>query len=126
MATKLKGYMNNPRIRPLGETISLTKEQMKEYIKCANKPEYFIENYVKIVTIDECLVPIKLWKFQKEMVQTIHENNRVVINAARQIGKCLDINTLIKLRNKSTGDIIEMTIGEFYELQKAIQSKTNK
>ena len=33
-------------------------------------------------------------------------------------GKCVGINTKIRLRNKKTGDIIETTIGEFYEIQK--------
>lgn len=29
-------------------------------------------------------------------------------------GKCVCINTLIKVRNRKTGEIREMTIGEFY------------
>jgi len=33
-------------------------------------------------------------------------------------GKCFCINTKIRLRNKKTGEIIETTIGEFYEIQK--------
>lgn len=33
-------------------------------------------------------------------------------------GKCFCINTKIILRNKKTGEIIETTIGEFYEIQK--------
>lgn len=33
-------------------------------------------------------------------------------------GKCVCINTVIKLRNKETGEVLEMTVGEFYELQK--------
>tara|TARA_B110000503_G_scaffold95189_1_gene143343 strand:+ start:349 stop:567 length:219 start_codon:yes stop_codon:yes gene_type:complete len=32
-------------------------------------------------------------------------------------GKCFCINTKIKLRNKKTGEIIETTIGDFYDLQ---------
>jgi hypothetical protein len=33
-------------------------------------------------------------------------------------GKCFCINTKVTLRNKKTGEIIETTIGEFYEIQK--------
>jgi predicted ATP-binding protein involved in virulence len=33
-------------------------------------------------------------------------------------GKCFCLNSKIKLRNKTTGDILEITVGEFYELQK--------
>ena len=32
-------------------------------------------------------------------------------------GKCFCINTKIRLRNKKTGEIIETTVGEFYEAQ---------
>jgi ABC-type branched-subunit amino acid transport system ATPase component len=32
-------------------------------------------------------------------------------------GKCVYINTPIKVRNIKTGEIISTTIGEFYELQ---------
>ena len=42
--------------------------------------------------------------------------NTLVIGA-NGVGKCLSLNTLIKLRNKKTGEIIEMPIGEFYETQ---------
>lgn len=33
-------------------------------------------------------------------------------------GKCFCINTIVRLRNKKTGEVIEMTIGDFYEVQK--------
>lgn len=33
-------------------------------------------------------------------------------------GKCVYINTPIKVRNKRTGQTIETTIGDFYESQK--------
>jgi hypothetical protein len=95
MAQPKHGYMNNPRIRPLGEKLSLTKDQFKIYVKCSTTPEYFIENYIKIITIDEGLISIKLWKFQKEIIRTIHENNRVAVNAARQVGKALALDTPI-------------------------------
>jgi len=32
-------------------------------------------------------------------------------------GKCFCINTKIRLRNKKTGEIIDTTVGEFYEAQ---------
>jgi ABC-type Mn2+/Zn2+ transport system ATPase subunit len=44
-----------------------------------------------------------------------HQTNLVV--GTNGAGKCVDINTKIKLRNKKTGEIIETTIGDFYALQ---------
>lgn len=33
-------------------------------------------------------------------------------------GKCLHINTIVKIRNQKTGEIFSLTIGELYELAK--------
>lgn len=41
-----------------------------------------------------------------------------LLRGANGNGKCVDINTKIRLRNKKTGEIIETTIGEFYDSQK--------
>lgn len=39
-----------------------------------------------------------------------------ILRGSRQISKSLNINNLCKFRNKKTGEIVEMTIGEFYNL----------
>lgn len=45
-----------------------------------------------------------------------HHTNLLI--GANGVGKCVNFDTKIKLRNKKTGEIIEMTIGDFYESQK--------
>lgn len=45
------------------------------------------------------------------------KNHTNLIIGANGAGKCVDINTKIKLRNKKTGEIIETTIGDFYDSQ---------
>jgi ABC-type cobalamin/Fe3+-siderophores transport system ATPase subunit len=47
--------------------------------------------------------------------QKNHTNILVGCNGS---GKCVDINTKVKLRNKKNGEILELTVGEFYDLQK--------
>ena len=37
-------------------------------------PIYFIKTYIKIVNIDEGLVPFDMYKFQEKMVDTFHNN----------------------------------------------------
>jgi hypothetical protein len=44
----------------------------------------------------------------------------------RQVGKCFCINTPIRLRNKKTGEIVEMTVGEFYEQQRNLSDMRAK
>jgi hypothetical protein len=50
-------------------------------------PQYFIENYVKIISLDEGLVPFKMYDFQKEMVGTFHSNRFTICKLPRQSGK---------------------------------------
>ena len=37
--------------------IAYTKEQIKEVIKCSQDPEYFLHNYIKVISLDEGIVP---------------------------------------------------------------------
>lgn len=48
----------------------------------------------------------------------LDQHNLTLARGRNGHGKCVDINTKVKLRNKNTGEIIEITVGEFYELHK--------
>ena len=84
MAEKYKG---NPNLKAAGQEISFTEEQVKEFVKCSKNPVYFIEQYVKIVNIDEGLIPFNLYSFQKEMIGTFHNNRFAICKLPRQSGK---------------------------------------
>jgi hypothetical protein len=116
------GYNGNASLKRLGVEISYTKEQIAEIVRCSEDPIYFIKNYVKIVNVDKGLIPFDMWPFQENMVNTFHNNRFCIAKMPRQVGKCLQLNTPIRLRNKRTGEIIEMTIGEFYEQQRNLSN----
>lgn len=80
-------FKANPRLKKIGQQIPLTQQQFEEYNKCANDPEYFMENYVEIVTSDEGVQAFTLRGYQRKMIRKMHKNNRVVMRAARQSGK---------------------------------------
>lgn len=82
-----KNYLNNPRLKRAGQIIQLTQDQLDEYRRCAASPEYFIEHYVKVVTIDRGLVPLKLYDCQKEIINAFNANRKILLKAGRQIGK---------------------------------------
>lgn len=86
MATN-DGYLGSPRLKRAGEQHDWTQDQVLEYAKCAQDPVYFIKNYVKIVNVDEGLVPFKMWPFQEEMVHTFHQNRFSISKMPRQVGK---------------------------------------
>lgn len=111
------GYLGNQNLKKVGVEISFTEEQAKEIFNCSEDPVYFIKKYVKIVNVDRGLIPFDMWPFQEEMVSDFHQNRFCICKMPRQVGKCLQLNTPIRLKNKSTGQIVEITIGEFYEQQ---------
>ena len=88
---RTSNYKGNPNLKPAAIQHSYTEDEVKEFIKCQKNPAYFIENYVNIVSIDEGLVPFKLYDFQKEMVGTFHSNRFTICKLPRQSGKSTTI-----------------------------------
>ena len=84
-------YLGNPNLKRANITQEWTKEEVEEYTKCMNDPLYFIQKYIKIVSLDEGLVPFNLYNFQKEMVGTFHENRFTICKLPRQSGKSTTI-----------------------------------
>ena len=80
-------YLGNPNLKPAGTTHNFTEEELEQYLKCADDPEYFIENYIKVVHVDLGIVPFNLYDFQKTMVNTIHQNRFSIFCTPRQVGK---------------------------------------
>lgn len=112
------GYLGNPLLKKPGEKIEWTFDLMMEYQKCVKDPIYFAEKYIQIVHVDRGLIPIKLYDYQKEIINSITYNRRVIANTSRQAGKCFNINTIVKVKNKKTGIVEEIPIGKLYDLQK--------
>ena len=90
-----KNYLGNPNLKASDVKINWTKEQLEEYAKCARDPIYFIQKYVKIISLDKGLVPFELYDFQEEMVRTIHTNRFVIAKLPRQSGKSTTVTAYI-------------------------------
>jgi len=82
-----KSYLGNSLLKASGVPLNFTKDEIEEYLKCADDPIYFIESYCKIVTLDHGLQPFKLYDCQKNKVKIIHENRKVILMEGRQQGK---------------------------------------
>jgi hypothetical protein len=81
------GYKGNVNLKRRSVEIQWTPELVQEYVRCAKDPVYFIEKYMKIISINEGLINFKLYDYQKEMVKSMAENRYTVIATARQAGK---------------------------------------
>ena len=83
----IETYKGNPNLKSAQVRQEYTQEQVTEFIKCSQNPVYFIESYVNIVSIDEGLVPFKMYPFQSQIVETFHDNRFTICKLPRQSGK---------------------------------------
>ena len=91
----MDGYLGNPNLKASGVEIEFTEEQVKEYVKCAKDPVYFIRNYVKVVSLDKGLIPFNLYDYQEELLNIIHDNRFAIAKLPRQSGKSTTIVSYI-------------------------------
>lgn len=80
-------YKGSPNLKAANVQIQFTQEQIEEWLKCKDDPVYFTKNYIKIVSLDEGLVPFEMWDFQENMIQRFHENRFNIAKLPRQTGK---------------------------------------
>ena len=87
MAVMNDVYLGNPNLKKAGTEIQFTKKQVEEWIKCKKDPLYFALNYIKIISLDEGLVPFSMYDFQKEIMMDFHNNRFNIAKLPRQTGK---------------------------------------
>ncbi len=80
-------YLGNPNLKKANTPVEFTEENIIEFVRCKNDPVYFAENYVKIVSLDEGLVPFKPYDFQRKLISNFHENRFNICKMPRQTGK---------------------------------------
>jgi hypothetical protein len=80
-------YLGNPNLKKANTQIQFTEEQIIEFLKCKEDPVYFARNYIKIVSLDEGLVPFDMFPFQEKLVRNFHENRFNICKMPRQTGK---------------------------------------
>lgn len=88
-------YKNQVNILKSGSTFEYSDLQKLEYIKCMRDVVYFTKKYVKIISIDDGLIPFDPYDYQEELLSMFQKNRFVIAMQARQTGKMIDINTPI-------------------------------
>ena len=90
--TKLKGnthYLGNPHVKKDGIEEDWTPQKVQEYAKCMADPAYFAKAYVKVINLNDGLVPFDLYPYQEQMFKHFGENRFNVVLACRQSGKSI-------------------------------------
>lgn len=80
-------YLGNARLKKAGITIDYTEEQITEIVRCSKDIDYFCKHYMKIVSVDEGVIPLELYDFQKDIMQSVVENRFSICKMPRQSGK---------------------------------------
>ena len=80
-------YLGNPNLKKANTSVEFSQEDIQEYLKCKNDPVYFAKNYVKIVSLDEGLVPFNMYDFQEKLIRNFHEQRFNICKMPRQTGK---------------------------------------
>ena len=91
-------YLGNPQLKRTNVPIQFTQEQIDEYIKCSESPEYFAEHYIKIVNVDRGLVPFDMYDYQRDMIKKFDKNRFVITKMPRQSGKSTTVTAFILWR----------------------------
>jgi hypothetical protein len=88
-------YKGNPLLKQRGVQIDFTKEQVKEVIKCSQDPEYFLTNYIKVISLDDGIVPFHPYPFQQKLIDSFHNNRFTICKLPRQSGKSVTVTAYL-------------------------------
>ena len=91
-------YKANPLLKQRGVQIDFTKEQVQEVIRCSQDPEYFLEHYIKVISLDDGVVPFIPYPFQRELVDSFHNNRFTICKLPRQSGKSVTVTAYLILQ----------------------------
>ena len=84
-----ENYLGNPNVKRDGVLQEWSEDLVREYAKCMGDPVYFAEKYCKVISLDDGLVPFKLYPYQKNMFRHFNEHRFNIVLACRQSGKSI-------------------------------------
>ncbi len=97
-----------------------TESQVEDMIACMD-PElgylYFSRKFFYIQHSVKGKLLFEPFEYQIGLLNSYHSKRFNVNMLPRQSGKCVINQSLITIRNNKTGEEMDITIGEFYEMQ---------
>ena len=84
-------YLGNPNVRGADVEHPWTKEELVEYKKCLDSPQYFAKKYCKVIHLDKGLIPFDLYPYQEKMFDNFEAHRFNIVLACRQSGKSIAV-----------------------------------
>lgn len=92
-------FKRNEKLRAAGETVQMTPDLQKEWLRCASDLLYFIENYYYIITLDDGKQIMQPYEYQRKALKCFTDvpNNKshLIANWPRQMGKTTVVGAYI-------------------------------
>ena len=82
-------YLGNPHVKRDGVEEDWTQEKVAEYAKCMADPAYFACTHLKVINLNDGLVPFELYPYQEKMFNHFNDNRFSIVLACRQSGKSI-------------------------------------
>lgn len=127
-------YEKNTDLKNSNILYQLTQEEESEFVKCSVDIVYFVEQYCKFLT-DTGLKTVDLRDYQSDILDTLGKETWIegiddygpevrnfILMSSRQTGKCFTFNGLVKIKNKTTGNVFEIEIGKFFIIMSQLNS----
>lgn len=84
-----ESYLGNINVKRDGVQHNFTEKEITEYLKCSKDPVYFCKQYLKVISLDDGLVPFDLYPYQETMFEHFNNNRFSIVLACRQSGKSI-------------------------------------
>lgn len=100
-------YRGNSSLPSSKSRFKYDKDRVDVIRKCAQNILYFAQHFFYIISLDEGKQKIDLHGYQRDSLRLLRDNRKVIINASRQVGKALSLDTPVPTPNGWTtmGDL---------------------
>jgi hypothetical protein len=126
MEKSMSHSLNGVIVKKANQKETYTEEQIAELLKCMDHEKgylHFAENFAYIQHPVKGKLLFAPYEYQKKLLESYHTHRFNINMLPRQSGKCFLSTTFIRVKNKNTGQEQDITIGEFFDMQK---TKNNK
>ena|ERR1700679_848786 len=117
-------YQDDKLVKRAYTKVQYTKEQIDELKACMDPdtgPLYFVSNFMYVQHSTKGKQKFEPYDFQLDLIDSYTHFKKSINMVSRQMGKCLLGDTGIKVRNKITGEVQDLTFEEFEAIIKAKQ-----
>lgn len=117
IAVEEKYYLGNRALPTPDSSYEFTPDMVQSMIRCTQDIKYFAENYFTIIAEGKrCTIPLR--PYQRVFLDTMMNEDRVILLTSRQIGKCFCDSTKVKI--KLLGIPISLKVKYLWRLLKLI------